>query len=221
MKQVSNSERGSVAIIAAFVILGLCLAGVSGFGFWAYAGRQDYKNNVDQKIATAVADNTEKVKLEDAAAFAEEAKNPYKTYAGPSQYGSVNIVYPKSWSAYVDTLQGNTPLNFYAHPDVVPTIVGETSSFAFRAQVVAQSYDAVLRQYEPFVKQNKLAAQPYVLPKTASVTGSRLDGQLTQNKRGAMVIIPMRDKTLKIWTESDTYLKDFNEIILPNLSFTP
>jgi len=40
--------------------------------------------------------------------------------------------------------------------------------------------------------------------------------------QGSMVLVPLRDKTLKIWTEADeTYLKDFNENILPNYTFEP
>ncbi len=219
MKRLCGDVRGSVATLLSIVLLAAGLAGAIGFAVWAFAGRQDYKNNVDAKIAVAVQANTKKVQLDDAAAFAEESKNPLKTYVGPEAFGTINIVYPKTWSAYVVTGDSSSPVNFYAHPDVVPALDAQTSSFALRVQVVEQKYSAVLLQYSGQQKQGKLTVKPYVLPKVPGVTGVRLDGQLTQNKQGSMVVLPIRDKTLKIWTEANTYLNDFNDKILPNASF--
>lgn len=219
MKRLSGDVRGSAATILTIALLALCLAGAVGFALWAFSGRQDCKNNVDAKIAVAVEANTKKVQADDAAAFAEESKNPLKTFVGPEAFGTVNIVYPKTWSAYTATGNSTTPVNFYAHPDIVPSVDSETSTFALRVQVVEQKYSSVLQQYASQQKQGKLTVKPYTLPKVPGVTGVRLDGQLTQNKQGSMVVLPVRDKTLKIWTESSAYLNDFNEKILPNASF--
>lgn len=219
MKRLSSDVRGSVAIVLTIIVLVLGLAGAIGFAVWAFGERQDYKNNVNAKINLAIQDNTKKVQADDAAAFAEESKNPLKTFVGPEAFGTVNIMYPKSWSAYAVTGNGITPVNFYAHPDVVPSVDSDTSSFALRVQVVEQKYSTVLQQYANQQKQGKLTVKPYTLPKVPGVPGSRLDGQLTQNKQGSMVVLPIRDKTLKIWTESNTFLNDFNDKILPNASF--
>jgi len=62
------------------------------------------------------------------------------------------------------------------------------------------------------------------LPKVPSVAGTRLSGQIFSSSKaapGTIVLVPMRDKTLEIWTESNDYLPDFNTYILPNLSFSP
>lgn len=211
--------RGSIAVVLSIVLLAVALIGTGGFAVWAFSGRQDYKNNVDAKIAVAIQANTKKVQALDAAAYAEEAKNPLKTYTGPEAFGTISITYPKTWSVYV--LTGNTaiPVNYYAHPDVVPSVEGDASNFALRMQVVEQKYSAVLQQYSGLQKQGKLTAKPYALPKVSSVTGVRFDGQLLQNKKGSLVVIPVRDKTLKIWTESENFVKDFDQIILPNASF--
>jgi hypothetical protein len=219
MKRLSSDVRGSVAIVLTIIVLVLGLAGAIGFAVWAFGERQDYKNNVNAKINQAIQDNTKKVQADDAAAFAEESKNPLKTFVGPEAFGTVNIIYPKSWSAYAATGNGAAPVNFYAHPDVVPSVDSDTSTFALRVQVVEQKYSAVLQQYAGQQKQGKLTVKPYALPKVPTALGSRLDGQLTQNKQGSMVVLPIRDKTLKIWTESNTFLNDFNDKILPNASF--
>lgn len=220
MKRLSGDSRGSVLVILSIIFLVIGLLGAIGFAVWAFSERQDYKNNVNSKIITAVQANTKKVQAEDATAFAEELKNPLKTFVGPEAFGTINISYPKTWSVYAIAGGGNSPVDLYAYPDVVPSVNDQASSFALRVQVVEQKYSAVLQQYSGQQKQGKLAVVPYVLPKVPGVTGVRLDGQLTQNKQGSMVILPIRDKTLKIWTESNTFLDDFNDKILPNASFT-
>lgn len=221
MKYMKTDERGSVAAVVTISILTILLIGAGAFGFWSFTERQDYKNNVDKKIQVAVSENTKKVKSEEAVAYAEEAKNPLKTYIGPESYGAINIIYPKSWSAYDAHDAGSSPVNFYAYPDIVPSVSARTSTFALRVEVLSQKYSQAISQYQSLQKQGKLTAVPYSLPKVPESMGLRLDGQLTQSSRGAMVILPMRDKTVKMWTEDAIFVNDFNNIILPNASFTP
>jgi len=58
---------------------------------------------------------------------------------------------------------------------------------------------------------------------TNVVAGTYLNGQINQHdqdQRGAMVVIKVRDKTLQIYTESNDYLNDFNQV-LSSLTFAP
>lgn len=220
MKSVGN-ESGSVATLVTMVLLGVFLVAALGFGGWAFMGRQDYKNNVDAKIKAAVQVNTKEVQAQDAKDYAEAVKQPLKTYVGPEAYGSVHISYPKTWSAYIVSSKGGQPLDAYFNPDMVPSVQDISSVFALRAQVVATSYSQTLTQFQGLQKQGKVAVAPFVLPKTPSVVGVRIDGQLTQTKQGSMIVLPVRDKTLKIWIESNQFAPDFNSIILPNVSFSP
>ena len=221
MESLRNDERGGIASIVAIGLLVLLLIGAGGFGYWAYTGRQSYKNDVDKIVSRAVDENTSKVKADEAVKYAEEAKNPLKTYSGPDTYGAINIVYPKTWSAYSSLNSGSAPVDFYAHPDVVPGLTAQSSSFALRVQVLSQKYAQATTTYQSLQKQGKLTSEPYALPKTPSNIGLKMTGQLSQTKQGIIVILPMRDKTLKVWTEDLTMANDFNNIILPNLSFTP
>lgn len=219
MKTVQN-ERGSVAVVASLALLSVCLVGALIFGVWAYMGRQDYKNNVDSKIKTAMVQNTKDVQAKDAADYAEAAKNPLKEYVGPEAYGTIRVNYPRTWSAYVVSNSGQ-PLDAYFNPDYVPSATDQKSVFALRVQVVATSYSQTLAQFQGLQKQGKVTVAPYALPKTPSVVGVRVDGQLTSTKQGSMVILPVRDKTLKFWIESNQYANDFNNLVLPNTSFSP
>ncbi len=221
MKQSFTAQRGSVTTVVTIAVLAVGFIGAGAFAAWAFAGRADYKNNVDQKIAAAVAANTKKVQTEDAKAYAVESQKPLKTFVGPEAYGSINLSYPKNWSVYLANSTSNLPVDLYANPDVVPGVTNDTASYALRMQVSSQSYATTLKQYADDQQKGSVTVKPYVLPKNPSVTGVRIDGQLTEKKKGSLILLPLRDKTLKIWTESSTYASQFEEFILPNARFTP
>lgn len=209
-------------LVPLIVVFLLFLAAV-GFALWAFMGRQDYKDNSDQKAAAASAEVRVATQAEDAAKYAEEAKNPLKTFTGPSDFGGVTVQYPKTWSAYAvqGGSRGSTPLDAYFHPDVVPDVAAQASVFALRIEIVDQAYSQVLAKYESAVKAGEVTVSPYKLAKVPTIVGSRVDGQIESAKRGSMVLFPLRNVTLMVWTETDQYLKDFNDIILPNITFVP
>lgn len=217
-----SNERGSInALIIPLVLFILLFIGALVFGVWAFGSRQDYKNNVDSKVGVAVAVAKKATQAADATIYAEAAKQPLRVYVGPEAYGSVHISYPKTWSAYADTTDENTPLDAYFAPGAVPGVSDQSVSFALRVQIQSQSYDQVMSQYSSQVSQQTLTASPYRLPLVPGVVGTRLDGQITDAKQGSMIVLPLRDKTLLIWTESNQYLNDFNNNILPHVSFSP
>jgi hypothetical protein len=190
-------------------------------GAWAYGGRQDNNNNVDAKIASAVAVAKEaEAKVKDAQ-FAEESKNPFKTYKGSSTYGSLVVKYPKTWSAYVRDSSTTPYINGYFAPNIVPDTTSQSSTFALRIQVLGQSYSSVLKQFQVTGQTAKVSIKPYALPKVPGTVGAYISGQISSNKNGYMVILPLRNTTVRIWTESEQYKKDFNNIILANASFSP
>src|SRR5688572_28487850 len=118
-----NPQSGFISgVMTGLILVSLFLVGAIGFGVWAFMGRQDYKNNVDQKIEVAQAQTKQETEEAEALKYAEEAKNPLKAHVGPSAFGSVTVAYPKTWSGYIieDTTQGKaTPVDDYFHPDVV------------------------------------------------------------------------------------------------------
>jgi hypothetical protein len=82
-----------------------------------------------------------------------------------------------------------------------------------------------MQQYNALVTQGKVTATAYSLPKVPNIIGTRLSGAVSltnpQETSGNMVVLPLRNTTLLIWTESNDYLSDFNNYILPNLTFSP
>jgi hypothetical protein len=192
------------------------------FGAWAYTQMLDYKNNSDAKVAVAVVQaKSDEDKVKDAA-FAEAEKQPLKAYQGPESYGSVSVSYPKTWSAYVvDTRNSSPYIDGYFYPGSVPDVTGRNSVFALRVQVVQDTYSNVLANFSSFVKNGKLQVSPYAAPKVSNVIGVRMDGELTPTISGSMIVLPLRNMTLKVWTEAPQFENDFNSNILPNLTFRP
>lgn len=220
MKRID--QRGVVdAWALAFFSLLILFFGAVIFGFWAFSGMQDYKNNVDPKIAAAVAQAQEETSVKKDQEFVEKEKEPLKTYKGPSAYGSLSIKYPKTWSAYVDESgKGAQPIDGSFNPGFIPGL-NSGNNVALRVQVINNDYAEVTRSMESLVKNGKVAVKPFAAKKVPDAVGVRGDGEIVSGKQGAMVLIPLRDKTLKIWTEASQYVKDFNKIILPNINFSP
>ena len=216
-------QKGSLnALLIPFILLVLVLIVALGFGYWAYTSRQDYKNNAEKKIAAAVTIAKQQESTTKDNEFVQQEKLPLRTYTGPSAFGSLTVQYPKTWSAYVaETDTSSTVLDGYFEPSVVPSILGGVNSFALRVQLVGQTYSDVMLQYTGLATSQKVTVSPYTLPKVASIIGSRINGQIQPNKSGSMIVLPVRDKTLEVWTEDSQYLSDFNNNILPNISFSP
>jgi hypothetical protein len=217
-KPSRRHHRGFIISIIVLTVLWLSTIGVA---IWAYASMMDYKNNSDQKSAKAVAIAVQKEDSKKDKEFLEKEKQPLKTYLGPETYGGLNLQYPKTWSAFITQSDKTvTPIDGYFYPNVVPGIQSGTE-FALRVQVSSQSYDQEMKILEGKVKSGKLAVAPVVLPNVPGVNGSRITGEVNQGQKDVLILLPLRDKTLKIWTETPEFLNDFDRIILANLKFNP
>lgn len=211
------NEKGDLLIPLILVIV--LLLGSLGFGVWAYLGRQDYKNNVDQKISEAVQVAEENLSIKKDAEFAEQYKLPNDIYQSPSAFGSLKITYPKTWSVYADENgNNNRPLSGYMHPKYVPG--NRETNFALRFELIGKSYESELKTYASLSRAGRTSIKGYRFPKVDSVLGSRLTGEIEGKKTGVLILMPLRDKTIRIWTEGSEFRKDF-EKILEEFTFVP
>jgi hypothetical protein len=216
-------ERGKLNILLIpLILLSVLFVAAVGFGAWAFSSRNEYKNEVDPLIAKAVSIAEEETRTEKDKEFVEKEKQPLREYRTPEDFGSALIKYPKTWSAYVaETATGTNVVDASFHPSFVPA-VASNPSYALRVQIVSTSYEQVLKNFDGNVKNGKIKASPFRATQVQTVLGTRLEGEVVPQKQGTMILLPLRDKTLKIWTENNLeFLKDFDENILPNLTFTP
>jgi hypothetical protein len=218
---VQLPKNGMNKLLIPFILIMVLFIGAVGFGLWAFTGMQDYKNNSDKKAATAVQIAQQETSTAKDKEFLEKEKNPLKLYKGPAAFGTVNIQYPKTWSAFItESDKNDTAIDGYLHPNFVPGVQSGTD-FALRVKVLSRQYADVLKQYESKVKSGKVKISPYNAPKVSGVLGSRIEGEINTGQQDSMVLFPLRDKTLEISTESSQFKGDFDTIILANLTFVP
>jgi len=222
MKERLDSRGEMNTLLIPLVITVLLLFGALGFGYWAFGSRQNYKNNTDALVAAAVSTANQQLTTKLNAQFAQEGKSPLNTYNGPAEFGSLRVEYPKTWSAYVaEDDQGSPPIDGYFYPGVVPNIATPGNTFALRVQVQSQPLSQALQQYQDLAQSGQVTVKPYSLPSVPSVVGDYITGQLQSQIQGEMVLLPLLNETLAIWTESSAFENDFNNLILPNFSFSP
>ncbi|HVI60760.1 MAG TPA: hypothetical protein VM535_01245 [Candidatus Saccharimonadales bacterium] len=225
---IKRNQVGAVNGLAISLVFAvLLLIGAIAFGVWAYGERQDYKNNTDGKIADAVTIAKQQESSLKDKQFQEAEKNPLKTYNGPQAYGSIVLAYPKTWSGYVadngnGDSNGDNLMDGYFYPGVVPSVDNEGSVFALRLQVLDEPYAEAIKDIAS-LQHSKAPPKvtPYALPKVPQTVGVRVSGTLPNDKSGNMVVLPLRDQTFEIWTEGSQFTGDFDNIILPNLTFSP
>ena len=221
---IKHNQDGAVnGVTISLIFTVILFVAALGFGMWAFASRQDYKANTDDKIADAVKIAKQQESTAKDKQFVEKEKFPLRSYNGPADYGSVVINYPKTWSAYVSDSGGNSsnPVDGYFHPSYVPATDNENSTFALKVQVSNTSYSQALTTYQAQQKSGEVTITPYTLPKVPKVVGVRVNGQLQNDKTGTIIILPLRAGTLQISTDGTQYLSDFDNTILPNISFSP
>lgn len=193
-----------VSIALSITTIGLGIA----FG-WALMNYFDQKNTVDTKVSTAVTSAVKTQADKDAATFEAEAKKPNRQFAGPEDFGSLSFDYPKTWSTYVSKDASSGTFQAYLNPVSVPPIV-DTTQYALRVTIETKDYDTVLNAYTSLVKNGDLQSSTI---KINGVDSTRLDGNFTKDIRGSAVIIKIRDKTVTIRTDADTFKPDFNALV--------
>lgn len=221
------NHAGSAGNAVVTALLAVLLVAALIFGGWSFSRMQDYKNNTDAKVASAVeaAKKTQAAELQ--SKFDQDYKLPNKTFTGSATYGSIAFSYPKTWSGYLDT-SSNEPINGYFYPDIVPRADAATA-YALRVELVNSTYNQTVHQYDSLITNGKLRSTAYIPPKMKGASnaqlGVRLDGALSQNnnatKSGSLVILQVRDKTLKIYAEAPNFIGDFNNTILATLTYAP
>ena len=215
-----SGQSGAVngLMIVIIVLIVITLGGIATSG-WALYHYYQEKNTVDEQVKDAVAKNTETEQQKAEQQIEAAAKNPNSLFAGPADYGSLNFKYPRTWSVYIaqDGKEGSA-YNAYLNPGTVPPANGnvDTTQFALRVTIQEADYSTVVNQNQFLVKQGKLTSSAVTIN---GETGTRLDGSFNDSVRGSEVIFKLRDKTVTIRTDANTFLPDFNNTILPSIKF--
>lgn len=193
-----------VAVMSALAII------FGGLAIWSYMQYTEQKNDVDGKIEVAVLNGKREQADEDEKKFAEREKEPNRDFVGPDDYGRLTFQYPKTWSLHeaTDITRGGN-YEAFLNPGKVPPI-SNNQQFAIRVTIENKDYDRVVQGYASLVKKGDLRSSS---TSAQGNTGTRLDGNFSNNIRGAAVIYKIRDKTVTVRTDADTFKPDFEKII--------
>lgn len=194
------------------IITGVLLLAALGAFVWAMLQYYDQRDNVDSRVTVAVAEAVKKQSEKDAADFQEKEKQPNRLFVAPDDYGRLSFNYPKTWSAYVDKdAQKGGSYAAYLNPVSVPPVGSATpQQYSLRVLIEEKDYDKVLDTYKERVKKGELKSSAV---KADGQNGTRLDGQFTKDLRGSAVIFKIRDKTVTVQTDADTFRADFDALI--------
>lgn len=193
-----------IAVMSALAVI------FGGLAIWSYMQYTEQKTDVDGKIEVAVIKGKKEQAEEDEKKFAEREKEPNRDFIGPDDYGRLTFKYPKTWSLYeaTDITRGGD-YKAYLSPGKVPP-VSEVQQFAIRVTIENKDYDRVVQQYDSAVKKGDLRSSSTT---SQGNTGTRLDGNFSKNIRGAAVIYKIRDKTVTVRTDADTFKPDFERVV--------
>ena len=209
-KPKMNEKTKFIIIIAAVSVLAVVFVVLFVLFFAKY---NEAKTDLDEKIAIAVA----KAEDEQAEAlekeFSEREKDPYKDFAGPEDYGSLNFKYPRTWSVYIaaDATNGGD-YKAFLNPNEVSSNP-DSSLNALRVQIVNRSTEAVKAEYQKAVtaKNATLRAEEISINGTAA---THYSGTIPGTEfNGHIVLFKIRDKTAILRTDSELFIDDFNKVL--------
>lgn len=207
-KYEQGGVSGSMIAIIGLVVL---VVATGSLAIWAFVNYNEQKTNVDGKIALAVAQAKKEQGEIDDKKFQELENQPFRQFVGPDDYGRLTFNYPKTWSVYEATNVSKDGGDYeaYLNPVVVPP-VDENQQFALRVTIEQTDYDEVVDSYESKVEEGDLRSSP---TSQNGHNGTRLDGNFSDNIRGSAVIFKLRDKTITLRTDADTFKPYFEDII--------
>ena len=194
----------AVAAITLFLV-------VAALSVWLFMQYNESRSDVDGKVAVAVAEAEKRQAAELEAKFQEQLKDPRLEFVGPSEYGRVSFMYPRTWSVYVDK-DGSDRGDYvvYLHPVTVPPTSLTTSRCALRLEILNKDFDSVLKTYDAALKKGDLTSST---TEYNGIAATRLDGAFNKDLRGSAVLMRVRDKTIRFSTDADTFKPDFATIL--------
>jgi len=207
-----RTETGSVnvwmVVSICLIVVALLTAGASGYAMYKYF---EEKRTVDTQVDAAVAIAKKEQADSDAADFLQKEKEPNRQFVGPEEYGRLAFMYPKTWSVYVatETSTSSQAYEAYLNPISVPP-VSDKRQFGIRVIIEQKDYDKVVDEYAQEVRKGELATSAATVN---GATATRLEGAFSKEIRGIGVIFRIRDKTVTIRTDAETFREDFDKLL--------
>lgn len=200
-------------------VLGLTTLTFLGLFVWVLLQYNAVSDDIDGRIAAAVADAKEEQALELEKEFAEREKYEYRTFSGPVDYGELTFEYPKTWSVYIaaDAANGGD-FSAYLNPIQVEPVSSKDTINALRVTIQNKDFESIAAEYQKAMekKDSNLSVETITV---GGVVANKYSGQIPNTDfSGFVVIFKIRDKTAILQTDSMLFEVDFDKI-LATISF--
>ena len=199
----------------AIVILSLTTIAFICLFIWILSQYNEVKEDVDGQIANAVTSAVDEQKLSDEKEFAEREKYPYKSFAGPVDYGELSFKYPKTWSVYIasDNLKSGD-FEAYLNPSEVESVNSKNSLYALRVKIRDKSFESVVQEYQKAMDKKDANLSVESITLECGVTANKYTGTLPNTEfSGYVVVFKIRDKTAIVQTDSILFESDYNKVL--------
>ena len=206
----ARSGDSSLLKTVIIILLSLLLIGAILLAYYFYSEYRALSSKFDSEVEAAVIDANKLLENELQAKFDEQEKNPYDTFTGPSDYGSLSFKYPKTWSVYIERDASNGgEFRAYLHPKEIYPIDDDHKN-ALEVSIDTDTYENATGAFSDLVKDGDLTTS---VIKINGEDATRYDGKFSDDITGSLVIIKIRDKIAIIRTDAEIYRDDFNKIL--------
>lgn len=140
----------------------------------------------------------------DIVAFNKELTSSTRTYEAPTINGGFQLSYPKAWSLSVDS-NSATPVDGFVNPGFVTLTSPEQ---ALRFTLINTPYETTKKSYDNDMKGNGSKRSDVTV---SGIKGVQYVGKINDKSKeavGTVTIVPLRDKTMLIQTDSNKLYSD-------------
>ena len=214
---VAKKDKYSLIKTIAIIALSLGMVTFIGLFIWINAeygqAKEEYRD-VDIKVSDAVNKAKDEQYKADQAEYVELEKYPFKTFAGPADYGELSFEYPKTWSVYVaEAATEGGDFNAYFNPVQVDA-VGKDTINALRVTIRAKSFDDVAAEYKKAMERKDSGLTMEAVTIAGDTPANRYTGKIPNTDlSGFIVVFKIRDKTVILQTDSVLFKDDFDKLL--------
>lgn len=214
---VQEKENHGLIKIILIIIFALIAVTFIGLFIWMLVERNEAQSDLDGKLAVARAEAKDEQAKDDYEKYQEEMKYPYRTFAGPVDYGQLTFQYPKTWSLYVaSAATAGGDYEAYFNPVQVDAVGVDTIN-ALRVSIVEKSFDVVTQEYQKKMdrKDSGLTMESTTIgPENKKITANKYTGKIPDTElTGYIVTFKIRDKTAILQTDSVLFAEDYNKLL--------
>lgn len=197
------------------LLLGLAVI-VIGIMLWLYITvnaeyatvKTDVDGQIDMAVARAISENTTKMEEQ----FAEREKYPYRTFAGPADFGSLTFEYPKTWSVYIaqDGSTAGSEFSAFLNPVEVYSTSNSNTINALRVSIRTASFENTVQNYDNQVKSGKMSLN---VRNVGTTSANVYSGEINNNMRGIVTIFRIRDKVVTLQTDAELFSGEYFKLL--------